>query len=42
MAAHEMADPLKHLDTDLPFATIGDDTMTAPEILADILKNKSL
>jgi hypothetical protein len=40
MAAQDMTDALKHPHPDVPFATIGDDTITALTILATIFKNK--
>jgi hypothetical protein len=40
MAANDMTDVLKHPCPDLPFATIGDDTITSLSPLADIFKNK--
>jgi hypothetical protein len=40
MAAHDMTYALKHPHPDGPFATIGDDTITALTTLAAIFKNK--
>jgi hypothetical protein len=37
MAANNMADALKHLHPDVPFATFGDDTITAVSQLAKII-----
>jgi hypothetical protein len=40
MAANDMTDALKHPHLDVPFATIGDDTITALSQLETIFKNK--
>jgi hypothetical protein len=40
MAAHDMNDALKHPHPDVPFSTIGDETITALTTLEAILKNK--
>jgi hypothetical protein len=40
MAANDMTNPLKHPNPDVPFATVGDDTITALSQLATIFKNK--
>jgi hypothetical protein len=40
MAARDINDSLKHPHPDVPFATIGDATITALTTLAAILKNK--
>jgi hypothetical protein len=40
MAAHDTTDALKHPHPYVTFATIGDETITAPTTLAAILKNK--
>jgi hypothetical protein len=40
MAADDMTDALKHAHPDVPFATIGDDTITALPQLSAIFKNK--
>jgi hypothetical protein len=40
MAAQDMTDALKHPHPDVPFATIGDETIMALAILATIFKNK--
>jgi hypothetical protein len=40
MAAHDMTDAVRHPNTDVPFSTIGDDTITALTKLAAIFKNK--
>jgi hypothetical protein len=40
MATKDMTDALKHPHPDVPFATIGDDTITALSQLATIFKNK--
>jgi hypothetical protein len=40
MAANEMTDALKHTHPDIPFAQVGDYTITALEKLAAIFKNK--
>jgi hypothetical protein len=40
MAAQDMTGALKHPHPDVPFATIGDDTITALTTLATIFKNK--
>jgi hypothetical protein len=40
MAAHDTTDSLKHPHPDVPFAAIGDDTITALETLEAVFKNK--
>jgi hypothetical protein len=40
MAAHDMNYALKHPHQDVPFPTIGDDTITALTSLGEIFKNK--
>jgi hypothetical protein len=40
MAAQDMTDALKHPHPDVPFATIGDDTITALEKLSEIFTRK--
>jgi hypothetical protein len=40
MAAQEMKDSLKHPHPDVPFSTIGDDTISALATLADIFTRK--
>jgi hypothetical protein len=40
MAAHDMTDALKHHHPDVPFAKLGDKTLTALTILSSIIKNK--
>jgi hypothetical protein len=40
MAAHDMNEALKHPHPDVPFYTIGDDTITALTTLSSIFKNK--
>jgi hypothetical protein len=40
MAANDMSDALKHTHPDVPINTVGDDTITALETLAAILKRK--
>jgi hypothetical protein len=40
MASHDMTETLKDLHPDVPFVTIGDDTITAIAQLARIFKNK--
>jgi hypothetical protein len=40
MAAQDMTDALKHPHPDVPFATIGDDTITALVTLLDIFTRK--
>jgi 2-keto-3-deoxy-6-phosphogluconate aldolase len=40
MAAHDMTDAIKHPHHDVPFATIGYDTITELAQLATIFKNK--
>ena len=40
MAAQDITDALKHPHPDVPFATIGDDTISALETLADIFTKK--
>jgi hypothetical protein len=40
MAAQDMTDALKKIHPDVPLATIGDDTISALEILADIFTRK--
>jgi hypothetical protein len=40
MAAQDMTDALKHPHIDVPFATIGDDTITALEKLSEIFTRK--
>jgi hypothetical protein len=39
-AAHYMTDALKYPNPDVPFATIGDDTITALAQLATLFKDK--
>jgi hypothetical protein len=39
MVANDMTDKLKHPHTYVPFATVGDGTITALSQLADIFKN---
>jgi hypothetical protein len=38
MAANDMTDALKHLHPDVPFATVGDNTITVLSQLAAIFK----
>jgi predicted RNase H-like nuclease len=40
MAAQDMTDALKHPHPDVPFATIGDDTITALEKLSEFFTRK--
>jgi hypothetical protein len=40
MAANVMNDFLNHTHPDVPFNTVGDETITVLATLADILKNK--
>jgi hypothetical protein len=40
MAAQDMADALKHPHPNVPLATIGDDTISALETLAEIFTRK--
>jgi hypothetical protein len=40
MAATNMTDALKHPQTDVPFNTVGEDTITALTTLAAIFKRK--
>jgi hypothetical protein len=40
MDANKMTDALKHPHPDVPFGTIGDDTVTASSQLEEIFKNK--
>jgi hypothetical protein len=40
MAANDMVDVLKHPHPEVPFAQVGDDTITALAQLATIFKNK--
>jgi hypothetical protein len=40
MAAQDMTDALKHPHPDIPFATIGDDTITALATLSEIFTRK--
>jgi hypothetical protein len=40
MAAQDMTYALKHPHPDIPFATIGDDTITALKTLSDIFTRK--
>jgi hypothetical protein len=40
MAANDMADALRHPHPDVPFNTVGDDTISAPTTLAAIFKRK--
>jgi hypothetical protein len=40
MAANGMADALKHPHPEVPFAQVGDDTLTALAQVATIFKNK--
>jgi hypothetical protein len=40
MAANDMADALKHPHPDVPFNTVGDDTISALTTLAAIFKRK--
>ena len=40
MAAQDITDDLKHPHTDVPFATIGEDTISALAILSDIFTKK--
>jgi hypothetical protein len=40
MAAQDMTDALKHPNPDVPFSTIGDNTITALEKLSEIFTRK--
>jgi hypothetical protein len=40
MASNDMSNALKHPHPNFPFATVGDDTLTALAQLADIFKNQ--
>jgi hypothetical protein len=40
LASNKMTDALNHPHPDVPFAMIGDDTITDLAALADIFKNK--